>query len=110
MALTIEEEFIVIGFRRHTLLPLDECLYALQSNDPASGPLCAVTGSRVCCRSARHTSYFHIDIAEVHTEEGKLYHFVAIDRTARSLPSSDCASLATGPTRLLQAARRAEPF
>jgi transposase InsO family protein len=27
--------------------------------------------------------YFHIDIAEVRTEEGKLYLFVAIDRTAK---------------------------
>lgn len=25
--------------------------------------------------------YFHVDIAEVRTEEGKLYLFVAIDRT-----------------------------
>ena len=27
--------------------------------------------------------YFHIDIAEVRTEEGKLYLFVAIDRTCK---------------------------
>ncbi|MCS3447361.1 transposase InsO family protein [Bradyrhizobium elkanii] len=27
--------------------------------------------------------YFHIDIAEVRTEEGKLYLFVAVDRTAK---------------------------
>ena len=27
--------------------------------------------------------YFHIDIAEVRTEEGKLYMFVAIDRTSK---------------------------
>lgn len=27
--------------------------------------------------------YFHIDIAEVRTEEGKLYLFVAIDRTSK---------------------------
>jgi len=27
--------------------------------------------------------YFHIDIAEVHTQEGKLYMFVAIDRTSK---------------------------
>ena len=27
--------------------------------------------------------YFHIDIAEVHTEEGRLYLFVAIDRTSK---------------------------
>ena len=27
--------------------------------------------------------YFHIDIAEVRTEEGKLHMFVAIDRTSK---------------------------
>jgi len=27
--LTIEEEAVVVAFRRHTLLPLDDCLYAL---------------------------------------------------------------------------------
>lgn len=27
--LTIEEEAIIVAFRRHTLLPLDDCLYAL---------------------------------------------------------------------------------
>jgi len=27
--LTIEEEAIVVAFRRRTLLPLDDCLYAL---------------------------------------------------------------------------------
>jgi hypothetical protein len=27
--------------------------------------------------------YFHIDIAEVHTEEGLLYLFMAIDRTSK---------------------------
>jgi len=27
--------------------------------------------------------YFHIDIAEVSTEEGRLYLFVAIDRTSK---------------------------
>jgi hypothetical protein len=32
--LTIEEEAIVIAFRRHTLLPLDDCLYALQATIP----------------------------------------------------------------------------
>jgi hypothetical protein len=28
--LTIEEEAIIVAFRRHTPLPLDDCLYALQ--------------------------------------------------------------------------------
>ena len=32
--LTIEEEAVVVAFRRHTLLPLDDCLYALQATIP----------------------------------------------------------------------------
>src|SRR5215210_390555 len=28
--LTLEEEAVIVAFRRHTLLPLDDCLYALQ--------------------------------------------------------------------------------
>ena len=37
--LTVEEEAIIVAFRKHTLLPLDDCLYALQADDPASDPL-----------------------------------------------------------------------
>ncbi len=32
--LSIEDEAIVVAFRRHTLLPLDDCLYALQATIP----------------------------------------------------------------------------
>ncbi len=32
--LTVEEEAVVVAFRRHTLLPLDDCLYALQATIP----------------------------------------------------------------------------
>lgn len=32
--LSIEEETIIVAFRRHTLLPLDDCLYALQPTIP----------------------------------------------------------------------------
>src|SRR5215216_5934905 len=32
--LTPEEEAIAVAFRRHTLLPLDDCLYALQPTIP----------------------------------------------------------------------------
>src|SRR4028119_1628306 len=32
--LSIEEEAIVVAFRRHTLLPLDDCLYALPATPP----------------------------------------------------------------------------
>src|SRR3954449_7634573 len=32
--LTVEEEAVIVAFRRHTLLPLDDCLYALQPTIP----------------------------------------------------------------------------
>src|SRR5215204_1515980 len=32
--LTLEEEAVIVAFRRHTLLPLDDCLYALQPTIP----------------------------------------------------------------------------
>src|SRR5690606_34903319 len=33
-ALSSEEEAIIVAFRKHTLLPLDDCLYALQPTIP----------------------------------------------------------------------------
>src|SRR5260370_30134510 len=32
--LSVEEEAVVIAFRKHTMLPLDDCLYALQPTIP----------------------------------------------------------------------------
>ena len=32
--LSIAEEAIIVAFRRHTLLPLDDCLYALRATIP----------------------------------------------------------------------------
>jgi len=32
--LSTEEETLIVAFRRHTLLPLDDCLYALQATIP----------------------------------------------------------------------------
>jgi transposase InsO family protein len=97
--LSIGEEAIVIAFRRHTLLPLDDCLYALQPTIPhltrsslhrclqrhGISRLPQVEGDTPDRRKfkAYPIGYFHIDIAEVRTEEGKLYLFVAIDRTSK---------------------------
>src|SRR5919199_6022695 len=97
--LTRQEEAIVVAFRRHTLLPLDDCLYGLQPTIPH------LTRSSLHRCLERHgisrlpemqgdkpktkhfadyaIGYIHIDIAEVRTEEGKPYLFVAIDRTAK---------------------------
>src|SRR5580700_64161 len=97
--LSIEEEAIVIAFRRHTLLPLDDCLYALQPAIPnltrsslhrclqrhGISRLPQVEGDKPDKRKFKPypIGYFHIDIAEVHTEQGRLYLLVAIDRTSK---------------------------
>ena len=39
--LSLEQEAVIVAFRRHTLLPLDDCLYALQ---PAIAPQRAKSG------------------------------------------------------------------
>ena len=106
-SLSIEEEAVVVAFRRHTLLPLDECLYALQATIPhltrsslhrclqrhGISRLPEVTGDKTPTRKfkAYPIHYFHIDIAEAQTAEGKLRLFVAIDRTSK-LRSSNCTS------------------
>ena len=93
--LTVEQEAIIVAFRKHTLLPLDDCLYTLQATIPQ------LTRSSLHRCLERHgisrlpeveggkpkrkkfdscpIGFFHIDLAEVRTAEGKLYLFVAID-------------------------------
>jgi transposase InsO family protein len=97
--LSIEEEAIIVAFRQHTLLPLDDCLYALQAT------IHHLTRSSLHRCLQRHgisrlpdvkdgkgirrkfksypIGYFHIDIDELRTAEGRLYLFVAIDRTSK---------------------------
>jgi transposase InsO family protein len=97
--LTIEDEAIVVAFRRHTLLPLDDCLYALQATIPhltrsslhrclqrhGISRLPEVEGDKPARKKfkAYPIGFFHIDIAEVQTAKGKLYLYVAIDRTSK---------------------------
>lgn len=90
---------MIIVFRRHTLLPLDDCLHALQPT------LAHLTRSSLHRCLQRHgisrlpdvggdkparkkfkrypIGDFHIDLAEVQTVEGKLHLYVAIDRTSK---------------------------
>jgi hypothetical protein len=97
--LSVEDEAIIVAFRKHTLLPLDDCFYALQATIPQ------LTRSSLHRSLERHgisrlpdvevdkprrkkfdtypIGFFHIDLAEVRTAEGKLYLFVAIDRTSK---------------------------
>ena len=110
--LTEAEEAMVVAFRRHTLLPLDDCLYALQPSIPhltrsalhrclqrhGISRLPDVEGDKPKRQKFkrypigprqrfsnrwRTTGSIHIDIAEVQTAEGKLFLFVGIDRTAK---------------------------
>jgi transposase-like protein len=97
--LSVEEEAVVVAFRRHTLSPLDDCLYALQPTIPhltRSSPhrclkrhgisrLPQVEGEASPKRKfkASPIGHFHIDIAEVRTAGGKLHLIVAIDRTSK---------------------------
>ena len=85
-----------MAFRRHTLLPLDDCLYALQPTIPhltrsalhrclkrhGISRLPETDGDKPARKrfKAYPIGFFHIDIAEVRTEQGKLHLFVAIDR------------------------------
>ena len=97
--LSIDQEAVIVAFRKHTLLPLDDCLYALQATIPqltrsslhrclerhGISRLPEVEGDKP--RKKKFDSYpigfCHIDLAEVRTAEGKLYLFVAIDRTSK---------------------------
>src|SRR5271170_2804242 len=97
--LSAEEEAVVVAFRRHTLLPLDDCLYALQPTIPRLSRsslhrclqrheisrLPEVAGDKPTKKKFKSypIGFFHIDIAEVQTAEGKLRLFVAIDRTSK---------------------------
>ena len=97
--LSLEEEAIIVALRKHTLLPLDDCLYALQPTIPhltrsslhrclqrhGISRLPDVDGDKPAKRKFKcyRIGYVHIDIAEVRTAEGKLHMFVAIDRTSK---------------------------
>src|SRR5918998_5266015 len=93
------DEAIIVAFRRHTLLALDDCLYALQATLPhltrsslhrclqrhGISRLPEVDGEAAAKKPFKPDpiGYFHIDIAEVRTEKGRLYLLVAIDRTSK---------------------------
>jgi hypothetical protein len=97
--LTEAEEAAVVAFRRHTLLPLDDCLYALQPSIPhltrsalhrclqrhGISRLPDVEGDKPRRQKFKRypIGFFHIDIAEVQATEGKLYNFVGTDRTSK---------------------------
>ena len=93
--LTKVEEAACVLFRTTTKLSLDDCLYSLQDEIPQlkrSNLQRVFQNHRISTlpkeeKEKRETKafkdypigYFHVDIAQVNTEEGRLYMFVAID-------------------------------
>ena len=98
--LTVEQEAMAVAFRRHPLLPLDDCLYALQAMIPyqsrsawhrcfqrhgirrlplgEDGPSPPKKKFKDC-----PVGYLPVDFAGVRTEEGRQYLFMAIDRNSK---------------------------
>lgn len=94
------EEQAIVAFRKMTELPLDDVLYSLQETIPhlSRSSLhrclkrhgCSVLPKKQTIAVDKKSKfkqypigYFHIDIAEVRTAEGKLYMYVGIDRTSK---------------------------
>ena len=108
--LTEAEEAAVVAFRRHTLLPLDDCLYALQPSIPhltrsalhrclqrhGISRLPDIEGDKPKPQRFKRypIGFFHMDIAEVHTAEGKLICSSASTAPASS-PSPDWSTRPT---------------
>ena len=125
--LSFDQEAIIVAFRRHTLLPLDDCLYALQATIPelrrsslhrclerhGISRLPEVEGNKPA-KEKFHSypiGFFHLDIAELRSAEGKLYLLVAIDRTSKFafvqlLERADMASASS----FLEALIKAVPY
>jgi transposase-like protein len=94
-----EEEAMIVAFRRQTLLPLDDRLYALQLSIPhltrsalhrslqrhGISRLPEVEGNQPKRQRFKRypIGFFLMYIAEVQIAEGKLRLFVAIDRTSK---------------------------
>lgn len=94
------EGAVVVAFRVFTQLPLDDCLYSLQETIPHLSRsslhrclqrygLSQLPKEKVPKGKKRFKSYpigyFHIDIAEVQTEEGRLYGLQLVSRFQTSL-------------------------
>lgn len=97
--LSADEEAIIIGFREHTLLPLDDCLYSLQARIPhltrstlhrclkqhgiSRLPPLDSAHSKAREANTEPIGSFHIDVAGVQTGDGPIYLFVAIDQASK---------------------------
>jgi transposase-like protein len=98
--LSVEEEAIVVGFRRHMQLPLDDCLHALLATIPqlsrsvlhrcfqrhgVNRRQSVPERPRARARKPSPIGRFRVAIAEVRTAQGKVFLFMAIDPVSKWL-------------------------
>jgi hypothetical protein len=99
--LTSQEEELIVRFRKYTLLPLDDCLYALQARIPhltrstlhrclqrygvsrMSASELSASGSQSL--DLGRFGQLEVDIAEVQSGEGPHYFFNAIEQVSKSV-------------------------
>ncbi len=98
--LTPLKEAAIVAFRKQTLLPLDDVLFTLQPQIPnltrsslhrllerhgiSRLPRSDTAKEVKPCFKSYPIGFFHIDIAEVRCEDGKLFLYVGIHRTSKS--------------------------
>jgi len=108
--LSTEEEAIIVAFRCHTLLSLDDCLYALQATIPqltrsslhrclkrhGISRLPEMTGDKTEKKQfkAYTIGYFHIDIAEIRTRKASFIS-LSLSIAPRNSPSLNCTNVPT---------------
>jgi hypothetical protein len=129
--LTADEETLIVAFRRHTLLPLDDCLYVLQSTVPhltrsslhrlfqryGVSRLPTAEGTRPRRQlKAYPMGYVHIDLAEVWTSFPFLQSalssisFCSTVTFSTTSPFFDCTSLVdTTSVGLMSFGKQASP-
>jgi hypothetical protein len=116
------EEAMVVAFRRHTLLPLDDCLYALQPSIPqltrsalhrclqrhGISRLPDIEGDKPKRQRFKRypIGFFHIDIVEVQTAEGKALLSLTKGCTCSSASTAPASSRSPSwSTRLIDGRR-----
>lgn len=98
-SLSAQEQEVVCAFRSKTLLSLDDCFVALKDIIPALSRsnlhrCLQRNGLSVLPKTPREDGakkkfkdypigYFHVDICEARTGDGKAYLYVAVDRTSK---------------------------
>ena len=95
--LSVEDEAIIVAFRRHTLLPLDDCLYVLQATLPhltrSSLHRCLQRTASPVCRRSRATSRTSASSRPIQSATSTS----TLPRSALSKAGSICSWRSTGP-------------